>query len=102
MVSLRAIRNIKPGEELTIYYFDNNNKGCQCSDCAEKKRGYFRKLKPGERRDRDLFTLEDDETILKVCNICTKHIWYLVLVHVNICLILVHVIISFKILEKEE
>ena len=75
IVSLRAIRDIEPGEELTIFYgenyFDKNNKGCQCSD----KKGYFRKLKRGETRDRDLFTPEDDEAILKVCNLCDKCIW---------------------------
>ena len=72
MVSLRASRDIEPGEELTIYYGENyfgrNNKGCQCSDCKEKKNGYFRKLKPGERREPDLFTPEDDKAILKVYN----------------------------------
>ena len=76
MVSLRAIKDIQPGEELTIFYgsnyFDKNNKGCQCSDCEENKKGYFRKLKPGERRDRDLFTPDDDEAILKVGNLCAK------------------------------
>ena len=69
-VSLQAIRDIEPGEELTYFYgedyFDRNNKGCQCSDCKEKKKGYFRKLKPGERRDQDLFIPEDDKAILKV------------------------------------
>ena len=70
-VALRATRDIEPREELTIFYgedyFDKNNKGCQRSDCEENKKGFYRKLKPGERRDRDLFTLEDDKAILKVC-----------------------------------
>ena len=81
-ISLQAIEDIEPGEELTYFYgeeyFGTNNKGCQCSDCKEKKKGYFRKLKPGERRDHDLFTPEDDKAIVKVHIVHTYCIWYMV------------------------
>ena len=71
LVCLQATRKIEPGEELTIFYgkdyFRRNNKDCECATCEAEKKGAFRKLKPGERRDVDLFTFEDDKAIVKVC-----------------------------------
>ena len=69
-VSLQAIRDIKVGEELTIFYgndyFERENKDCECRTCEGKLEGAFRKLKSGERRDRNLYTPEEDKAILKV------------------------------------
>ena len=70
-VVLRATKDIQAGDELTSNYgrdyFREENKDCQCPDCEKKKKGYYRKLQSGERRDRDLFTPRDDNAILKVC-----------------------------------
>ena len=50
-VSLQAIRDIKLGEELTIFYgndyFERENKDCECRTCEGKLEGAFRKLKSG-------------------------------------------------------
>ena len=73
-VSLQAIRDIKLGEELTIFYgnhyFERENKDCECRTCEGKLEGAFRKLKSGERRDRNLYTPKEDKAILKV-----GHFW---------------------------
>ena len=75
-VSLLAIRDIKVGEELTISYgddyFERENKDCECRTCEGKLEGAFRKLKSGERRDRNLYTPEEDEAILKVGHVWTR------------------------------
>ena len=77
-VVLRATTDIQPGEELTSNYgrdyFGIENKDCQCPDCEKNEKGFYRKLKSGETRDRDLYTPEDDNAILKVCIVY----WYLV------------------------
>ena len=70
LVGLQAIKDIMVGEELTIFYsndyFGRNNKDCECRTCEGNGEGAFRKLKSGERRDRDLYTSEEDKAILKV------------------------------------
>ena len=66
-----AKRKIKLDEELTMDYgagyFGRNQKNCQCQTCESGKMGAYRKLKPGERRDRDLWTPEEENKIVKVC-----------------------------------
>ena len=75
VVFLQAIRDIKAGEELTIFYgkdyFERKNKDCECRTCEGKGEGAFRKLKSGERRDRNLYTPAEDKAILKVLHVWT-------------------------------
>ena len=74
VVCLQAVKDIEIGEEITIFYgkdyFERNNKDCECKTCEGKGEGSFRKLKSGERRDRNLYTTEEDKAILKV-----GHVW---------------------------
>ena len=62
---------IKPDEELTIDYgvgyFGRNQKNCQCPTCEAGEQGAFRKRKRGERKNIDLWTLEEEKKIVKVC-----------------------------------
>ena len=75
VVFLQAVKDINPGEELTIFYgkdyFERANKDCECRTCEGKGEGAFRKLKSGERRDRNLYTPEEDKAILKVVFVWT-------------------------------
>ena len=75
LVGLQALRDIEPGEELTISYgtdyFRRENKNCECKRCEVQKRGVFGKLKPGETRNTDLYTFEEDNTIVKVTIVMT-------------------------------
>ena len=70
-ICFEAKRKIKLDEELTMDYgagyFGRNQKNCQCQTCESGKSGAYRKLKPGERRDRDLWTPEEENKIVKVC-----------------------------------
>ena len=70
VVRLQAIKDIEPGDELTIFYgedyFERENKDCECKTCEGKLDGAWRKLKSGERRDRNLYTSDEDKAILKV------------------------------------
>ena len=70
VVRLQAIKDIEPGDELTIFYgkdyFERENKDCECKTCEGKLDGFWRKLKSGERRDRNLYTSDEDKAILKV------------------------------------
>ena len=70
-ICFEAKRKIKPDEELTIDYgagyFGRNQKNCQCPTCEAGKQGAYRKRKPGERKDIDLWTLEEEKKIVKVC-----------------------------------
>ena len=70
LIGLVAIKTIMPGDELTISYgrdyFGVNNKNCECSTCESQKKGAFGKLKPGEQRNRELFTIKEDRAILMV------------------------------------
>ena len=73
LVGLQTLRDIEPGEELTISYgtdyFRRKNKNCECSTCEDLQRGGFGKLKPGETRNTDLYTCEEDNTIVKVTKV---------------------------------
>ena len=75
VVSLQAIRDIEFGEEFTIFYgedyFERENKDCECRTCEVQLEGAFRKLKSGERRDRNLYTPQEDKAILKVAHVWT-------------------------------
>ena len=70
VVRLQAIKDIEPGDELTIFYgedyFERENKDCECKTCEGKLDGAWRKLKSGERKDRNLYTSDEDKAILKV------------------------------------
>ena len=70
LVGLQALRDIKHGEELTISYgtdyFRRENKNCECKTCEEEKRGAFGTLTPGDARNKDLYTFEEDNAIVKV------------------------------------
>ena len=70
LVGLQALRDIQPGEELTISYgtdnFGRENKNCECKTCEDQKNGAYRKLRPGERKNQDLFSDEEDNLIVKV------------------------------------
>ena len=67
-------RKIKPGEELTIdygaNYFGRSNKNCECQTCETEKKGAFRKLKRGERKDLDYSTPEEEKKIVQVNVLC--------------------------------
>ena len=67
-------RKIKPGEELTIdygaNYFGRSNKNCECQTCETEKKGAFRKLKRGERRDLDLYIPEEEKKMVQVNVLC--------------------------------
>ena len=69
-ICFEAKKKIKPGEELTIDYgagyFGQNQKYCQCPTCEAEKQGAYRKRKQGERKDRDLWTQEEEKKIVKV------------------------------------
>ena len=41
----------------------------ECKTCEEEKRGAFGKLKQGETRNRDLYTFEEDNAMVKVTTI---------------------------------
>ena len=73
VVSLQAIQDIEIGEELTIFYgkdyFERSNRDCECRTCEGKLEGAFRKLKSGERKDRNLYTPEEDKAIVKVMQV---------------------------------
>ena len=70
LVGLQALRDIEPGEELTISYgtdtFGRENKNCECKTCEDQKDGAYRKLKPGERKNQDLFSDEEDNLMVQV------------------------------------
>ena len=84
LVGLQALRDIEPGEELTISYgtdyFRRENKNCECKTCEDLQRGGFGKLKQGERRNQDLYTFEEDNAIVKVTIMTTfddgLHVWH--------------------------
>ena len=85
LVGLQALRDIEPGEELTISYgtdyFRRKNKNCECKTCEDLQRGGFGKLKPGEKRNQDLYIFEEDNAIVKVTIMTTfengLHVWHL-------------------------
>ena len=70
-ICVQALKEIEPGEEITIHYapgyFGRNQKTCQCPTCQSRGTGSYRKRKQGEREDQDLYTLEEENKIVKVC-----------------------------------
>ena len=72
-VSIKALRKIEAGEEVTISYgedyFQKGNAECECRTCEGKLEGAFRKLKRGEKRNCKLYTPEEDKAIVKVGHI---------------------------------
>ena len=69
-ICFEATRRIKEGEEMTIdygsCYFGRDNKDCQCLTCEKQEKGWFKKRKRGERKDRDLYTEDEEKRIVKV------------------------------------
>ena len=69
-ICFEATRRIKEGEEMTIDYgpgyFGRDDKDCQCLTCEVQKKGWFKKRKRGERKDRDLYTEDEEKRIVKV------------------------------------
>ena len=69
-ICFEATRRIKEGEEMTIdygsSYFGRDNKDCQCLTCEVQKKGWFKKRKRGERKDRDLYNEDEEKRIVKV------------------------------------
>ena len=47
-------------------YFGRSNKKCECHTCETAKKGAFRKLKRGERKDRDLYIPEEEKKMVQV------------------------------------
>ncbi len=41
-------------------------KNCECQTCEAEKKGAFRKLKQGERKDLDYYTPEEEKKIVQV------------------------------------
>ena len=41
-------------------------KNCECQTCETEKKGAFRKLKRGERKDLDYYTPEEEKKIVQV------------------------------------
>ena len=69
-ICFEATRRIEEGEEMTIdygsCYFGRDNKDCQCLTCEKQEKGWFKKRKRGERKDRDLYTEDEEKRIVKV------------------------------------
>ena len=99
LVGLQALRDIEPGEELTISYgadsFGRENKNCECKTCENQKTGAYRKLKSGEKKNQDLYTPEEDKAIVKVTmTFANRHHVYGIF-YLNYCHMIVHLFSNF-------